>query len=155
MINAPEQLKTVEQKLEEAQNKMLLLDQNYDRIKRLHDSEQTQVRSLQDVKSTLEASNKDLIFANEKLTAENLILTNQKADLEKDMSGARSILSHINQEIKAQSDVHIESHKKLEAVSEKLSQKEQDITDRENAVTQKEQDLNEKHDKIRLFIETL
>lgn len=155
MLNNNEEIKTAEQQLEDLHNRMLIMDQNYDRVKRLHDSEKDNIRVLQDFKSDLESDTKKLSEKKDLLNSEITDLENKKSTLNIEIESSENNLSKINKDIAQKLTDIIERERIIEEKEKNHDFRSAALSKHENILDQWNLELREKHDKITAFKESL
>lgn len=155
MITVPEQLKTAEEQLEAATSKMVVLDQNYSRVKRLHDSEKEQIRTLQDFKADLQSQNSALSDNRDIILKDIEKYTKELGILKQSITESHGVLSDINHEVETQTVDHTSREEKITAKESELAAREKSVSSKEYEVTERERELEVKHDKIKRFTDSL
>lgn len=155
MQTTPEEVKTAEQKVEDARNVLTILEQDYLRIQKLHNSESYALGEINKAKVELEERNTQLTTANDNLKKENTDLTELKLEIERNIEIARNVLIKTNEEIQSNKDKDEERIKELDRRENVVTAREEAIEVREKAVAESETELNDKHEKIKEFKETI
>lgn len=155
MLDSNEQLKTVTQQLEDAHNKMLILDHNYFRVQKLHDSEVGEISRLQDFKADLEISVKKLSSEKEAINKDISNYTEQKAKLNEEIEISQKELISINTDIATQQAEYSVREDVLKTKEQDHSHRVSALNDHENQLNQWHKELISKHDKIQAFKETI
>lgn len=155
MMTVPEELKTAQEQLEAIQNKMLVIDQNYDRIKRLHDGEREEIRVLQSFKADLTSQNESLTKEQEVLKSDIKKLNSEKEELLSETYKTRTTISDAKEAMAKETINHETVKAELIEKSRAFAEREASVIQRETDVRQREAELEIKHDSIKKFAEKL
>lgn len=155
MLNSNEEIKTAEQQLEDLHNRMLIMDQNYDRVKRLHDSEKENIRVLQNFKADLESDTKKLSEQKDELNLNIIDLENKKSTLNTEIESSENNLSKINEDIAQKLTGIIERERILEEKEQDHNFRSAALSKHGSVLDQWNSELRQKHDKITAFKESL
>lgn len=155
MITQPEEVLTAEKKLEELHNQMLVLDQNYARVKGLKESEESQIAELQNIKATLTESNNALESKIKEHTAEIAKLEEEAYIVKRETEEAKRGFSQVNEDLdKIRMDIEAKRGE-FYAKETDLKNKESELSIREENLKALESELSRKSDRIKLFKESL
>lgn len=155
MLNNEETLKSLEQQIEDAQNRVFNIDQGYARVKRLHDSEILAITELQGIKSTIEQNVKELTMVKTTLEKEVSSLQSEKDSLTVDNEQSRKHFVEVNADIDKKSLEHSERETVVMAKESAVEVREQKVAQRENNAEVREIEAEDKHSKIKDFISKL
>lgn len=150
-----EDLRTLEQKIEDSHQKILLMDQHLLRVHNLRVSEEQEISNIQGIRSDLEAANAALSESQKEKEAKIAMLEGRENELLSAVADHILRLSSTTDAIaKAESD-HEARKSALAAAEERVSASEKSISEREKAVTEREASAEENQRKIREFAESM
>lgn len=154
-MNTEEELKSAEQKVEEAHQRLLSIDQQYYRVQKLHQSEEVTIASLREIKTTLE--NRISILNQEidkgQLTVE--ILIKNKEEITAYISSRVMDLKKDNEEIESKKKEQEERETVLSAKEIAIEVREHNLDKREKEVKGREEEVLEKQERITSFATSL
>lgn len=149
MYDNNEQLKTVEQKIEDAHQRLLSIDQQYNRVQKFHQSEQASIEQLQPIKADLEKAVADLKDL-QKATIEDISeLQKTKLALTSDVEDMKAQLAKAEDDINVMVANYTEKEKLLQDKLDNADSRGNAVTIRELAVEEKEKSLAEKHKAVK------
>lgn len=155
MITTPEEVKTLEQKVSDARITLSSLEQDYIRIRGLKSSEEYSLQEARKARLELDNLINDLSVKKDNLLKET-------SDLEKSRDGLTNDLQTLSKEI---SDIQTEKNNLIEEIENIkleqnnqaacLTEREKEVSKREEAVDMKEASANQKIEIIKNFKSTL
>ncbi len=150
-----EDLKILEQKCEDAHQKLLSIDNQYYHIQKLYESEQQKIASLQQFKIDLDKSTSELSLKKENLVTEVNQLIKTRDEVTSVLEETRSALTQASADLEAEyterDDLVIVMGEREEA----LVTRETQMAEREKQVKRSEEIAQEAHNKIKAFKETI
>lgn len=155
MLTNPEELRTAEQKLEDAINRTQVIDLNYFRVKKLHDAEVAAIAELQVTKADLTTSIDNLEAKKVDLEAGINALQSKNLDIQHYLTENTNRLAELKSDIEKTSADYDSKKSYLAAYEESVAKRERDIIAREKIVTDNETSVIEKHAKITKFVQSL
>lgn len=155
MITQPEEVKSAEQKVEDARNSLTILEQDYLRIQKLHASEAYAIGEIQKTKAEISKEVSKLTEEKDSLVIDIKALQYQKMIADGAVTEAKIALSKVEETVAQES-------RRAEELKSDYTQRGVSLTQREEAVTKREQDnvLNEakiysKLEKINSFVASI
>lgn len=144
-INIPEEILTEQKKLEQIQNQRFIEEQNFARVRKLHESERAELIRLEGFKATLEERTAKGSTELDTLKSEVFALAQEKENLLQDIETSRQMFVKINADIDETNAIHdkekekiSQAHSDLDSRSEEVKAKEEALLARENGVTERE-----------------
>jgi len=149
MYDSNEQLRTLDQKIEDATLKLLSIDQQHANVQKFHQAEQSSIEQLQPIKADLEKAVEALTL---KKVATNLSVETATAELErinKDIEVAKTNLANVEAEIDSTLNEMAQKEVILQGKLDNVDSRGNAVTMRELAVEEKEKNLAEKDELIK------
>lgn len=153
--NTSEELKIIEQKIEDARSSLMLLEKNYLLMQKLHSSEEYALEQLTTRKSELERTVKSLIDQRDGFHNEIISLTSEKQSLISDTTESRKLFVETNAQIDSAVAEHNIAKTDLAKKQDELNARQLDIEQRESRASESERQLEVKHNKIKAFTKDL
>ena len=144
-----QELKTLEQKIEDATLKLLSIDQQYANVQKFHQAEQSSIEQLQPIKADLEKAVTDLKDL-QKATIEDISeLQKTKLALTSDVEDMKVQLAKAEDDINVMVANYTEKEKLLQDKLDSADSRGNAVTIRELAVEEKEKALEAKHQAVK------
>lgn len=152
---SPEELRTLEQKVEDARNALTLIEQDYFRLGRLHASEGYSIGEMRKEKDELSETIAGLSARKDALNIEvcNLELSREKTIREAEEAAA-SLAASLARSASESAD-RDQKRKEIEELGNSLIARHAAALERESSLSEKEALLDARHSKIRDFIASI
>ncbi len=155
MLKNEQELKTVEQKIEDAHQKLIGINFEHDRIKKFHQSEKSAIEQIQPIKTDLEKSVLGLTASKKTLSDEIVNLESEKASLNQDIAKLRDEFVSLNKQIETETASHKERTGVVIEAEKNLDLHRNSLFAREETIAETEILVNEKYLKLKEFINSI
>ncbi len=150
-----DELKNIEQKIEDAHQKLLSINQEQYRCSNLLKSDNEKIVSLQQIKIDLEKHVKDLTLKRDGLSKDVSNLQTEIHSLTEDITKSREIFVEINNKTNIELAKCETAKNLIKEENEKLDFRTTEVSNRENNIKELEITTSNKHNKIIAFANEL
>lgn len=151
----PEELRTLEQKVDDARNVLTVTEQTHLRYLRMISADEYRIGELLAEKKDLEAQIEQVIETKDSLTSDVSKLSETKQGLVKDISESKTELDGVKKAITEQSELHATLDEEMQGKQEDLLKKVKTVLAREVDCDKREAIIDEKHESIRKLADAL
>lgn len=155
MLNNEQELRIIEQKIEDAHQRLLSIDQQFARVQKMHNSEKVSIEQLQQIKADLTLSTADLDTKKDTLNSEISTLVIMKGELSVDIDESEQKLKKVRLQIETEMADSDSRKVVIESKQKELGLREGVLVNRETEMSKRESDIKDKHSKIKVFAESL
>lgn len=150
-----DELKTIEQKIEDARNILTIVEEDSHRFQRLTESERYSWSEVKKAKEEIESQVNNYQKQLKDLVEEIAKLQLEQESLNADNASSRKSFVEVNANIDSINAKHADTHETLKKIEQGQKVKDIELSKRENAVSASEKALADKHQKIKEFKETI
>lgn len=155
MVNNEEDIRTANQKVDDAHNRLLSIEQAYERTKRFKATEEQELEKIGYFKADIEKTIATLTSQKETLSGEIRSREEEKTALNKDISDLKRKKDEFETAMIKTRNAQEKYEEALRLMNDSLVSRETSVFKRENQVDASEKVLNKKHELIRSFKENL
>ena len=155
MLNNESDLRTLEQKIEDATNKLLSINLDHKRVKDLHDAKVAEIANLNNFNIDLTSTNEKLTAQKDSLLKDIQDLSDKKADYQRSLGVIESDYDKVKSDTEALKADHDNREALVVAKETAVGVREESVQERENAVNESEKSLADRHQLIKDLVSKL